>query len=43
VTGKLAAYVIEEEHYDNRKLSFNTILNSKISQNFSLSGGAQST
>lgn len=41
VTGKLAAYVIEEEHYDNRKLSFNTILNSKISQNFSLSGGAQ--
>ncbi|MBC7883922.1 MAG: TonB-dependent receptor [Saprospiraceae bacterium] len=41
VSGKLAAYVVEEEHYDNQKLSFNTIINSQIANNFSLIGGIQ--
>jgi hypothetical protein len=41
VSGKLAAYIVEEEHFDNQKINFNTIFNTAISPNFSLTGGLQ--
>jgi hypothetical protein len=41
VTGKLAAYMLEEEHSDNTKYSFNTIINSQLSNQLNLTGGMQ--
>lgn len=41
VSGKLAAYIVEEEHFDNEKLAFNTVF--KYLPNFktSITGGLQ--
>ncbi len=41
VSGKLAAYVLESENYDNTKFSVNTILNSRISDRIRIAGGFQ--
>ncbi|MBK9735692.1 MAG: TonB-dependent receptor [Saprospiraceae bacterium] len=39
VRGKLAAYIVEEEHYDNQKFSFNSVINSNITENLNITGG----
>lgn len=39
VRGKLAAYVLESENFDNQKLSFNTVLNSTLSDKLQITGG----
>lgn len=39
LTGRLAAYIVEEQHFDNEKYSFNSNLESVISDNFTLNGG----
>lgn len=39
VRGKLAAYVLESENFDNEKLSFNTVLNSELSEKIQITGG----
>jgi hypothetical protein len=41
VQGKLAAYVQESENYDNKKFSFNTVLNKAITNKLSLTAGLQ--
>ena len=41
VTGKLAAYVSIAEHFDNEKLSLNSIITSVLSSKVTLSGGIQ--
>ncbi len=41
VSGKLAAYILESENYDNKKLSFNSVINSQINNNLSLTAGLQ--
>jgi hypothetical protein len=41
VTGKLAAYIVEEEHFDNQKINFNSIFNTALSSNITLTGGVQ--
>ncbi len=41
LSGKLAAYMLEEEHSDNQKLSFNSIINSQVTDNLNLTGGIQ--
>ncbi len=41
LTGALAAYIVEEQHFDNEKYNFNTNLQAEISDNFTLSGGLE--
>lgn len=41
VTGKLAAYVLESENYDNSKASINSVLNTKIGSRTFFTGGIQ--
>ena len=39
VTGNLSSYVLQEQRFDNTKLSFNSYFNSYLNQNISLVGG----
>ncbi len=39
VRGKLAAYVLESENFDNNKLSFNSILNSTLNDKVQITAG----
>jgi hypothetical protein len=41
LTGRLAAYVLEEQHFDNEKYNFNTTLQASLSDRFTLSGGLE--
>ncbi|MBK8628200.1 MAG: carboxypeptidase-like regulatory domain-containing protein [Saprospiraceae bacterium] len=41
VEGKLAAYVQESENYDNKKFSFNSVINSAINSKLKLTAGLQ--
>jgi hypothetical protein len=41
VRGKLAAYILESENYDNQKINFNTTINSQITERLSFTGGIQ--
>ena len=41
VTGKLAAYILESENYDNNKASINSVLNTKFGQRTFFTGGIQ--
>ncbi len=41
ITGKLAAYVLESENYDNEKVNFNSVLTSKLSEMVTFAGGLQ--
>jgi hypothetical protein len=41
VSGKLAAYILEQEHFDNEKLSFNSNFTYVSSPRFTLNGGVQ--
>lgn len=40
VTGNAASYVLDEQHFDTHKYSFNTILQSAITERLELQGGA---
>ena len=39
VQGNLSAYVVEEQRFDNNKLSFNSIIESNVSSSLTLHGG----
>jgi hypothetical protein len=39
VSGNLSSYVLEEQRFDNHKLSFNSIVNSALKNNFFFTGG----
>ncbi len=41
VRGKLAAYVHESENFDNKKFSFNSVINTVLNDRVSLTGGLQ--
>ena len=41
ITGKMAAYMVEEEHSDNQKFNFNTVLNSVLTDRLSIVSGLQ--
>lgn len=41
ITGNLAAYIVEEEHFDNQKINFNSIFNTALNSNITLTGGIQ--
>lgn len=41
LTGKLAAYIVEEQHFDNEKYNFNTNMEAVLSDKFTLSGGLE--
>jgi len=41
ISGKFAAYVLEAEHYDNQKLSYNSTLNTRINDKLNLTGSLQ--
>jgi len=41
VSGKLAAYILESENYDNQKLTFNSVINSQLNSNIALTAGLQ--
>jgi len=41
LTGALAAYVVEEQHFDNEKYNINTNIQAEVSDNFSISGGLE--
>ncbi|MBK9254185.1 MAG: TonB-dependent receptor [Saprospiraceae bacterium] len=41
VSGKLAAYIVEEEHFDNQKINFNSIFNTPLTSDIVLTGGIQ--
>jgi hypothetical protein len=41
IRGKLAAYVQESENFDNKKFSFNSVINTVLTSNISLTGGLQ--
>lgn len=41
LTGGLAAYIVEEQHFDNEKYNFNTNLQAVISDKFTLNGGLE--
>ncbi|MFZ1705752.1 MAG: TonB-dependent receptor [Saprospiraceae bacterium] len=41
VSGKLAAYIQEQEHFDNEKRSFNSVFTYVQSRKFTLNGGVQ--
>ncbi|MEM9545889.1 MAG: TonB-dependent receptor [Bacteroidota bacterium] len=40
VSGNLAAYVVEEQRFDNNKFNFNTVLETLLSERFTLNAGA---
>ncbi|MDF1697225.1 MAG: TonB-dependent receptor [Saprospiraceae bacterium] len=39
ITGKLAAYVVEQQRFDNDKFNFNAVLESLVSDRFTLNAG----
>lgn len=41
ISGKLAAYILESENYDNQKINFNTVINSQLSDKINFAGGIQ--
>ncbi|MBK9566488.1 MAG: TonB-dependent receptor [Saprospiraceae bacterium] len=41
LSGKLAAYIMESENYDNQKINFNSVINSQISEKINFAGGVQ--
>ncbi|MBK8053454.1 MAG: TonB-dependent receptor [Saprospiraceae bacterium] len=41
LNGKLAAYIMESENYDNQKINFNSVINSQISDKINFAGGVQ--
>lgn len=41
VSGKLAAYILEQEHFDNEKRSLNSVLTFVANPKFTLNGGIQ--
>lgn len=39
LTGPLAAYLIAEQHFDNEKYNFNSVIEAVVSDNFTINGG----
>ncbi len=41
LSGKLAAYILESENFDNQKINLNSVLNTQIGDKLTISGGLQ--
>lgn len=41
VTGRFAAYILEQEHFDNEKRTLNSVITHVFSPNFTINGGVQ--